>query len=164
MNPKTDPIYAGIAGFKIDVDRFDLGRGITICQTYGQFIMPFLIAFSPAKRGGPPPAPWTPVYGGDAINFHVLLHVPETFEIKEFFDRLNTVWWITALMRLRGSYQAHVPVLAAKPFAAICSPAWGAAAPRKDENGSGGLAGRAVAPEGNPFCSLAGTTTLTRNC
>src|ERR1039458_7013879 len=119
MNPETDPLYAGIAGVEIDVDRFDLGYGITISQTYGHFMAPFLLAFAPAKEGKSHPTPWSAVQGGLGIDFHVQLHIPETFEIEGFFDRLNTVWWIAALIRLRGAYLAHVPVLAAKPFAEI---------------------------------------------
>jgi hypothetical protein len=121
MNPETDPLYAGIAGVEIDVDHFDLGSGITVSRTYGHLMAPFLMAFAPAKAGKPHPTPWSAVQGGLGIDFHVELHVPETLDIEDSFDRLNTVWWLVALIRLRGAYLAHVPVLASKAFAEIPS-------------------------------------------
>jgi Apea-like HEPN len=119
MDPGTDSIFAGVAGVETDSEHFDLGEGISIDQTFGHFMAPFLMAFAPAASGKPHPAPWSAVEGGLSIDFHVQLHVPAVFEIPGFYSRLNTVWWITALIRLRGAFLAHVPVIADRPFAEI---------------------------------------------
>lgn len=47
------------------------------------------------------------------------LTVPKEFFIEGFYDRINTVWWIAALLRLRGAFDASVPVIAERPFADI---------------------------------------------
>jgi hypothetical protein len=119
MNPNTDPIYAGIAGVGLDVDSFDLGDGLVLSKTFGHFMAPFLMAFAPAKPGSAHPAPWSAVQGGLGVDFHVQLEVPVGFNIPGFFDRVNTVWWIAALVRLRGAFYASVPVIAERPFAEI---------------------------------------------
>lgn len=116
MNPATDPIYAGIAGLKLVPESFNLGEGLVLSQTYAHFMAPFLMAFGPAKPGAPHPAPWSAVSGGITQDIHVQLYVPTEFDAPSFFDRLNTVWWIAALIRLRTTTRAHVPVLSDRPF------------------------------------------------
>lgn len=102
MDPQTDPLFAGIAGVDLDVEAFELGHGVTLRRTYAHFMAPFLIAFSPAKKGSHHPAPWGAVKGGISFDIHIELHVPISFSVPKFFDRLNTIWWITALIRLKG--------------------------------------------------------------
>ena len=116
MNPATEPIYAGIAGLTLLPDRFDLGDGLVLSQTYAHLMAPFLMAFAPAEPGAPHPGPWSAVSGGIAQDIRVELHVPAEFSIPSFFDRLNTVWWVAALIRLRTETSASVPVLADRPF------------------------------------------------
>ena len=116
MNPVTDPIYAGIAGAEMDPEEFALGHGLMLRKTYAHFMAPFLMAFAPAVRGQPHPAPWSAVSGGLAVDIHLELFVPQEFELPRFFDRLNTVWWIAALLRLRGAAEVHVPVLTDRHF------------------------------------------------
>jgi hypothetical protein len=88
-------------------------------KTYAHFMAPFIMACAPAEKGRPHPAPWSAVSDGIRIDIYIQLYVPSSFELKNFFDRLNTVWWIAALMRLRGASRAHVPVIADRPFADI---------------------------------------------
>jgi hypothetical protein len=119
MDPRTDTIYAGIAGIEIEPDHFDLGDGLSVSKTFGHFMAPFVMAFAPAEPGQAHPAPWSSVDGGLGIDFHVQLHVPTGFKIPGFYDRLNTVWWIAALIRLRGAFSVHVPVITDQPFTEI---------------------------------------------
>lgn len=112
-------MFAGIAGVESDIDQFDLGNGITFKRTYAHFMAPFLMAPAPAQEGHPHPAPWSAVKGGLGFDIHVELHVPSEFDPPEFFDRLNTVWWLAALIRLRGASAAHVPVAADRSFSDI---------------------------------------------
>jgi hypothetical protein len=116
MNPDHDPIYAGIAGVKMIPAEFELGHGIVLRKTYAHFMAPFMMAFSPPEKGKPHPAPWSAVSGGLAIDMYLQLHIPKDFEQPNFFDRLNTVWWIAALLRLRGAARVHVPVIAGREF------------------------------------------------
>lgn len=119
MNPTTDSLYAGIAGVRMGVERFELGHGVLLTRTFAHFMAPFLMAFAPSEPGKPHPGPWSAVSDGIGLDIHVQLYVPASFDRVNFFDRLNTVWWITALIRLRGAFRAHVPAIADRPFADI---------------------------------------------
>src|ERR1700722_6007443 len=110
MDPNTDSLFGGIAGAEMEVDAFELGHGVALRKTYAHFMAPFMMAFAPAEPGGPHPAPWSAVQGGLGFDISIELYVPSTFGLHGFFDRLNTIWWITALIRLRGAASAHVPV------------------------------------------------------
>ena len=119
MNPSTDSLYAGIAGVRMSEELFELGHGLVLTRTFAHFMAPFLMAFAPAEKGKPHPGPWSAVSDGIAFDIHVQLYVPASFDQANFFDRLNTVWWITALLRLRGAFRSHVPVIADRSFADI---------------------------------------------
>lgn len=119
MNPTTDSLYAGIAGVRIDAEQIELGHGVVLTKTFAHFMAPFLMAFAPAERGKPHPGPWSAVSDGIGLDIHVQLFVPSDFNLPNFFDRLNTVWWITALIRLRGAFCAHVPIIADRAFSEI---------------------------------------------
>src|SRR5437879_369040 len=116
MDLKNDELFGGMAGVGIEPDEFVLGEGITLRQTYAHFMAPFLMAFSPAEKGKAHPAPWSAVQGGLEFDILIELHIPSTFAGSHFFDRLNTIWWIAALIRLRGATAAHVPVIADRHF------------------------------------------------
>lgn len=120
MNPLTDPIYAGVAGITLKAQEINLGHGVLLRQTYAHFMAPYLMAFSPAKPGAPHPAPWSAVSGGGlAIDIYAELYIPDSFSPSKFFDRLNTVWWIASLLRLRNYSRVHVPVIAPQAFSSI---------------------------------------------
>src|SRR5260221_572596 len=67
------------------------------------------------------PAPWKPVDGGLGFDILAELHVPADFRPPEWFDRLNSVWWFAALVRLIGNPHAVVPVIASHPFAEMAT-------------------------------------------
>lgn len=119
MNPTTDSLYAGISGARIGTERIELGHGVVLSQSFAHFMAPFLMAFAPAQKGQPHPGPWSAVSNGIGLDIHIQLFVPSDFNMPNFFDRLNTVWWITALIRLRAASRAHVPVIADRPFSEI---------------------------------------------
>ena len=123
MNPNVDSLHAGIAGIAMEMDEFELGEGLTLRKTFAHFMAPFLMAFAPRGEDGTHPRPWSAVSDGIGLDIQIELYVPGSFHKPEFFDRLNTVWWITSLIRLRGAFAAHVPVIADRPFAEIAS-AW----------------------------------------
>lgn len=119
MNPNTSPLYAGISGVQLEAESFELGHGVTLSKTFAHVMAPFLIAFAPAKPGEPHPAPWSPVSGGLGYDIHVQLLVPADFARPQWFSRLNTIWWLVALLRLKASSVAIVPVVSHSPFAEI---------------------------------------------
>lgn len=119
MNPNFCALYAGIVGAKLDVESFDFGHGVVISETFAHLMAPFLMAFSPAEPGQPHPGPWSAVSGGLGYDIHVQLYVPENFNPPQWFDRLSTVWWLLALMRLKATPLVSVPVISSCPYAGI---------------------------------------------
>ena len=119
MNPNSVNLYAGIADAQIVSEEFDFGHGVILSKTYAHFMAPFLLAFEPAEPGKPHPPPWKPASGGLGFNISAQLFIPKEFELPHWFDRLNTIWWLLALMRLKGTPLVFVPVVSNEPFASI---------------------------------------------
>lgn len=118
MNPAAQDIHAGLAGVVLEPESFDLGQGVTISQTYAHFMAPFLMAFSPAAEGKHHPGPWKTAKGGYNVDITAEIFLPETFYLEQL-DRLNTIWWIIALLRLKATTLAFVPVISTERFSAI---------------------------------------------
>lgn len=120
MKQELTDLYGGLSGFVLVPERFELGQGVVLSQTYAHFMAPFLMAFTPATPGKHHPGPWKPAKGGLAIDISAELYLPMDFSL-EHLDRLNTVWWIIALLRLKASTAVFVPVVSTERFAAIPS-------------------------------------------
>lgn len=119
MNPNSDSLYAGISGIHLGVKSFEIGYGIILSQTFAHLMAPLIMAFAPAESGKPHPEPWSSVRGGFAFDINAQIYIPREFELPNWFDRLNTVWWIVALIRLRTTSMVSVPVIASRPFVDI---------------------------------------------
>lgn len=109
-------LYAGISGASLQTDEFDLGGGVILSQTYAHLMAPFMMAFSPAPPGQHHPAPWKSAEGGFSFDILVQLHVRKDFDTSERFNKLNTVWWLVALLRFRSAHSIIAPVVANEPF------------------------------------------------
>lgn len=121
MKPELTDLYAGLSGISLVPKIFDLGHGIVLSQTYAHFMAPFLMAFAPpAKPGSHHPAPWKPAQGGLAIDISAELFLPLSYQ-PDYLNRLNAIWWIVALLRLKAGTAAFVPVVATEHFASIPS-------------------------------------------
>jgi hypothetical protein len=120
MNPELTDLHAGLSGISLVSNTFDIGHGIQFSQTYAHFMAPFLMAFKPASPGKPHPAPWKPARGGLAIDIEAELFLPLSYRPDDL-DRLNTIWWIVALLRLKVGASVFVPVVSSERFASIPS-------------------------------------------
>lgn len=109
-------LYAGLSGAELPVDSFDLGANVTLTKTFAHLMAPFMMAFAPAELGKPHPAPWRAVEGGFGFDIIVQLHLPKDVDVPGF-DRLNTAWWLAALLRFRAAHSVIVPVISNEPFA-----------------------------------------------
>jgi hypothetical protein len=118
MNFNQQDFWAGLADCILVPERFELGEGVTISQTYTHFMAPFLMAFAPAAQGKPHPAPWKPARGGLAIDITAELFLPASCRLERL-DRLNTAWWIIALLRLKVTTAVYTPVISSERFNAI---------------------------------------------
>jgi hypothetical protein len=118
MDLNQQDFWAGLADCILVPERFELGEGVTISQTYAHFMAPFLMAFTPATPGKPHPAPWKPAKGGFDIDITAELFIPATCHL-EHLDRLNAAWWIVALLRLKATAVVYTPVVSSQRFSAI---------------------------------------------
>lgn len=78
------------------------------------------MAFAPPPRPGlPHPSPWAALGEGGLT---VLTELELTADAESIgFDRLNTVWFVVALLRLRLGQPLQVPVIADRPFSLVKS-------------------------------------------
>jgi hypothetical protein len=118
MHPNSVDLYAGLYGLVITPDSFDLGHGAAISRTYAHFMAPFMMALAPASPGKHHPPPWKPAKGGIYLDVATELYIPATTSIPQL-DRMNTVWWIVALMRLYMTTSISVPVVSSERFSSI---------------------------------------------
>ena len=118
--PNKDDIFLGISGAEFDVDEYDFGNGIYLKKTYAFIFAPYLAAFKkPLEKGDPSPGPWKTVSGGQSRYITYELYIPLEFEKSEWFDRLNTAWWILSLLRLKASTLLIAPVSSNYSFSLI---------------------------------------------
>ncbi len=106
-------IYAGIADARLRVDEFHFGRGIALSRTFAHLSAPFLAGFlpRPARFLGD-----AAVYEPKSFDILAQLHIPEDAAPLEGLDRLNTVWWLALLLRLRTTPHLSVVGLSTEPF------------------------------------------------
>jgi Apea-like HEPN len=120
VHPNSVDLYAGLYGLVPVPESFKLGHGVVISRTYAHLFAPFTMAFSPAAPGKPHPGPWKSAKGGLAIDLSAQLFLPATTRLHQL-NRVNTVWWIVALLRLHASTSISVPVISSDSFASIPS-------------------------------------------
>ena len=119
-NPEEFELYGGLSGIELPEENFELGEGVVISRTYAHIMAPYLAAFAqPVAGQHHHPTPWKAVSGGLAFDVKAQIYVPKTFNIKGWFDRLGTIWWILALLRLRGAILASIPVASNTAFSEI---------------------------------------------
>jgi hypothetical protein len=118
MHPNSIDLYAGLYGLIPTPKTFELGHGAVMSGTYAHFFAPFMMAFSPAPPGKHHPGPWKPAKGGLAIDISAELFLPATTSIPQL-NRVNTIWWIVALLRLHATTSISVPIISSERFASI---------------------------------------------
>lgn len=115
LHPNERELFGAIAGAQLPYDEMELDGGITIRRTYAHVMAPYLMAFARAERGKPHPPPWRAVSGGLSYDVVGEIYIPR--EVRPTgFDRLNTIWWIVALLRLVHSEGVWAPVVSDTSF------------------------------------------------
>lgn len=112
VNPNDVTLYAGLAHARFAVDSFHFGHGIALSRTFAHLSAPFLAGFLP-----PPKAEQRRRPEPRSVDVLAQLHVPEGSFPLWGIDRVNTVWWLAVLLRLRATPRVTVVGLSSEPFA-----------------------------------------------
>lgn len=117
FNIETDRLYGGLSGVALPDAVFDLGFGLTMRQTYSKLMLPYILAFArPAKPTAPSPGPWASV-GEKSLVMTIELELDGEGGLG--FDRMNTLWFVVALLRLKVSLPIKMPILSDRPLQRI---------------------------------------------
>ncbi len=119
VDPSVVKLFAGVAGLKLE-ETMDIGAGLRLEPTFAHVMSPFVMAFEEAEQGRPHAGPWKSAAGGEAVDIHVQATLDETVTVGGF-DRLNSIWFLASLLRLKVSVAIRVPVLSDTAFSAVPS-------------------------------------------
>jgi hypothetical protein len=114
---ESDRLFGGISGVPVPADDFPLGHGLIIRRTYAKLTAPYILAFAPPpKPSAPNPGPWAAVGEKSLV---ILAELELDGEPTLGFDRLNTLWFVVALLRLKLALPVKMPILSDRPFQRI---------------------------------------------
>ena len=111
LDPQVEALFGGISGCELSVPEFELCTGLIVRQTFAHVFAPYLMAFAPPGNAHTPhPGPWRAVSGGAGfdIAWEVALRADGH---PTSFDRINTLWWVLALVRLSSGAPIRMPVI-----------------------------------------------------
>lgn len=118
---ENGPLFGGITGADLDAEEVELLPGLRLRRTYAHIFAPFTLAFRrPEKPRTPHPGPWRTAGGGTAWDMTIELAI-DAGEPPFTFDRLNTLWLVIALLRLRTALGVRMAVLSPLAFHEVAS-------------------------------------------
>ena len=110
-NPEKSPLFGGLAGAQLGADEFEICEGLVLRQTYAHLMSPYILAFArPEGPGKHHPGPWQSARGGQWLDLEIEVALREGVR-PTGFDRLNTLWWVLALLRLATGANLRMPVV-----------------------------------------------------
>ena len=119
MHPEKVPLFGGLAGAVLPVDEFEICEGLVLRKTYAHVMSPYILAFRrPERAHQHHPGPWKSAKGGVWIDVEIEIALQQGAR-PTGFDRLNTLWWILALLRLSSGASLKLPVVSDTSFSAI---------------------------------------------
>jgi hypothetical protein len=116
LNPNEIAIYAALTGAALEVDAFALGHGLVLSRTAVHLSTDSVLSLLPSvpevNQGGLRML----ARSGPGLDLAGQLHIPAEFRPQRWLDRVNTVWWIATLLRLRCTPEVRIPLLSSEPF------------------------------------------------
>ena len=108
-------LHAGLSGYSLNPNSYDLGEGITLSPTYAHLMAHFMMAFAqPPEPGMHHPGPWKACQSGFFFNVTADLSVP-----LAHLDSLEIAQTIVFLLRLWVNPATRLAALSSHPFALI---------------------------------------------
>lgn len=110
-NPEKVPLFGGLAGAQLGAAEFEICDGLVLRQTYAHLMSPYILAFArPETSSSHHPGPWKSARGGQWLDLEIEVALREDVR-PTAFDRLNTLWWVLALLRLSTGANLRMPVV-----------------------------------------------------
>jgi hypothetical protein len=118
-DPEEISLFGGLCGIELSIPEFFICKGLSLRKTYAHVMSPYILAFKPpAKKGQPHPAPWKAANGG--LGFDVYCEISLDKGCRPTgFDRVNTIWWVLALLRLKTGIPLQLPIISDTAFSSI---------------------------------------------
>ena len=113
------PLFGGVAGAALGVDEFEICDGLVLRKTYAHVMSPYILAFRRSEHSGQHhPAPWKSARGGIWMDVEIEIALQQDCR-PTGFDRLNTLWWTLALLRLSSGALLRMPVVSDTSFGVV---------------------------------------------
>jgi len=117
-DPNNVALYGAVCGIKLPQLEVHIADGLVLRKSYAHVMSPYLVALSPVTPMGIHGGPWKVVSGG--LGFDAYAELALKHQARPYcFDRVNTIWFIAALLRLRHSVGIKVPVISDTAFQEI---------------------------------------------
>lgn len=116
LNPNKIPIYAALTGAELEAPSFDLGHGVVLSRLAAYLPAPLLFEMLPGVPEANHAALRALAASGPGLSLSAQIFVPAEFHPHRWLDRVNTVWWLVTLLRLRSTPEVQVPLLSSEPF------------------------------------------------
>ncbi|MEA5162477.1 hypothetical protein U5903_16990 [Cereibacter johrii] len=117
IKPAQIRLYAAFTGLSVN-ECVEISNGLWLDHTFAHVMAPFILAFSPAEDGKPHPGPWKSASGGIAVDVYAQATLEEGVNIGAF-DRLNSIWFLATLVRLKISDAIRVPFISDTSFSEV---------------------------------------------
>ena len=119
VHPDNVSLFGGVAGAVLGVDEFEICEGLVLRKTYAHVMSPYVLAFRrPESHDKHHPGPWKSARGGVWLDVEVEIALQQGVR-PTGFDRLNTLWWTLALLRLSTGAPLRLPVVSDASFAVV---------------------------------------------
>lgn len=117
VNPNLVRLHGGISGLRVE-EPIEIVTGLRLTPTYAHVMAPFIMAFKPPEIGQAHPGPWKSASGGSSSDIHTEATLDADATVGGF-DRLNSIWFLATLLRLRISTAIRVPVVSDTTFSEV---------------------------------------------
>ena len=118
-HPEDIPLFGGLTGASLGVDFFEVCEGLVLRRTYAHVMSPYILAFKqPETPDRYHPGPWKSARGGMYLDVEIEVALDEGAR-PTGFNRLNTLWWTLALLRLVTGAKLRMPVVSDTSYRSV---------------------------------------------